>query len=30
MFMRILANYYSRRILSIESIIIIFECSSAN
>nr|DAH97287.1 MAG TPA: hypothetical protein [Bacteriophage sp.] len=28
--MRVLANYYSRRILSIESIIIIFKCSSTN
>nr|DAH44849.1 MAG TPA: hypothetical protein [Caudoviricetes sp.] len=29
MFVRILANYYSRRVLSIESVIVIFECSSA-
>nr|DAO24265.1 MAG TPA: hypothetical protein [Caudoviricetes sp.] len=28
--MRVLANYYSRRILSIESIIVIFKCSSTN
>ena len=27
--MRILANYYSRRVLSIESVIVIFECSPA-
>nr|DAL65028.1 MAG TPA_asm: hypothetical protein [Caudoviricetes sp.] len=30
MLVRVFANYYSRRILSVKSIIIIFKCSSTN